>query len=64
MPENIWITLLGSLLTILTGVTLMAWRQVNTLRNNDMHELRERLVRIETKMDLHLQWHLAEKDKQ
>ena len=61
MPE-IWLYAFGTLLTVLTGVALSAWRQINILRNNDMHELRERLTRIETQLTLHIQWHLAGKE--
>jgi hypothetical protein len=32
----------------------VAWR----MRFNDMHEIRERLTRIEDKLDDHLRWHL------
>lgn len=62
MSNDIWLSILGTLFTIMTGVVIAAWRQINALRNNDMHELRERLVRIETKQDLHLQWHLSRPD--
>jgi hypothetical protein len=39
------------MILFIAGVT---WR----MRSNDMHEIRERLTRIEDKLDDHLRWHL------
>ena len=39
-------------------LVLAVWRNLNRIRENDMHEITERLRRIEEKLDRHLEWHL------
>ena len=39
-------------------LVLAVWRNLNRIRENDMHEITERLRRIEEKLDRHLEWHI------
>lgn len=53
---NFWLNLV-TLGVIPLGLTV--WRNLVRIRENDMHELNSRLIRIEDKLDKHLQYHLT-----
>ena len=52
-----WVFPLSTLLVVIGGFLLNAWR-VNQIRLNDLHDLGVRLDRIETKLDQHISFHL------
>ena len=52
---NFWLSV-ATLGIIPLGLAI--WRNLSRIRENDMHEITTRLVRIEEKLDRHLEWHL------
>ena len=54
-----------TILSVIVSFGITAWQaqkaraEVERLRQNDIHELTERLKRIETKFDQHLQFHMT-----
>ena len=49
--------ILGGLGAIVLPLLLVAFRTMRTMRDNDLHDLKERLDRIERKIDDHITFH-------
>ena len=64
-PFPAWVVPISTLIAVIGGFLLAAWRanqvahEVLRLRENDLHELGERLNRIEVKLDEHITFHLT-----
>ena len=53
-----WIFPVSTLIVVIGGFLLNAYR-MNQIRLNDLHDLGDRLDRIESKLDQHLNYHLS-----
>lgn len=66
MDAHEWVTFAGVLIAVLAIVATIfsvLWKRMNSLKDNDLHGIKDRLDRIEKKLDKHLQWHLEEMKK-
>ena len=54
--------ILGAIGAIVLPLLLVAFRTMRTLRDNDLHDLRVRLDRIEGKIDDHIVFHAGRHD--
>lgn len=55
--EAYWDRIIAIIGLLVFPFLYFVWSQLKTLRQNDIHELRVALNRIEVKLDEHLQWH-------